>query len=543
MDFFRSIAAESTLYTWGLALIFGIPLLVLVLGEIIERLERQQSRFVPSLKNLRNLVLPLLSLRLITQHILGIEPTLLAVRLIETLLWLVFMYNILQLLGLMIGNTRLTDQEAVSSDTVETALAEGQHFQIPRVWSELLRMMTIISVLFYVSGVVWGAPMDQVVAALGVGSIVIGFALQDTLSSLVAGLLIAFEKPFSMGHWVQYSTFEGQVVEMNWRTIRLRTRERDVVIIPNSLIGKELSVNYTMLDPLHAELIHVSFSYKHLPNTVKQILLEAVLATPGVVAKPQPHIQILDYDYDKFAIDYCIKLYTDSYEKIPFIRDEILTRIYYTAQRNALDVPYDTTIFYHRDGSTLDSADDYPQRLDQLKSIPYFSRLDDSILERLAHGSLFQTYGRQEQIMAQGEQFKGFYILLNGHVELRVQETHSPESLHQESHRVTTLSSGDFFGENLLHHDKPSLFNSVAVEDAQILFIERQVMLETIEIHPQLANDMDRFLEERTRLVHRTIKNVQRGRNQHKQNGLNSFSFADVDHTADRDEAVQMDSE
>jgi len=499
MDFFRSIASESTLYSWGLALILGIPLLVLVLGEIIERLEHQNSRFVPSLKNLRNLVLPLLSLRLIAQHILGIEPTLLSVRLIETLLWLVFMYNILQILGGMIGYTRLTDKEAVSSDAVETALEQSQTIQIPRVWSELLRMITIVGVLFYVFGVVWGAPMDQVVAALGVGSIVLGFALQDTLSSLVAGLLIAFEKPFSMGHWIQYSTFEGQVVEMNWRTVRLRTRERDVVIIPNSLIGKELSVNYTMLDPLHAELVHVSFSYKHLPNKVKQILLEAVLATPGVIANPPPHIQILDYDYDKYAIDYRIKLYTDSYERVPFIRDEILTRIYYIAQRNHLDVPYDTTIFYHRDGATLDQVDDYPQRLDQLKSIPYFARLDDSTLARLAYGSLFQTYH---------------------------------EESYQESYRMTTLGSGDFFGENLLHHDQPSLFNGVAVEDTQILFIERQIMLDTIAINPQLSNDMNRLLEERTKLVHRTIKNVQRGRTRRKQNGLNSLPFTDVDHTS-----------
>jgi|GEM_PF-296741 len=545
MDFFRSIASESTLYSWGLALILGIPLLVLVLGEIIERLEHQNSRFVPSLKNLRNLVLPLLSLRLIAQHILGIEPTLLSVRLIETLLWLVFMYNILQILGGMIGYTRLTDKEAVSSDAVETALEQSQTIQIPRVWSELLRMITIVGVLFYVFGVVWGAPMDQVVAALGVGSIVLGFALQDTLSSLVAGLLIAFEKPFSMGHWIQYSTFEGQVVEMNWRTVRLRTRERDVVIIPNSLIGKELSVNYTMLDPLHAELVHVSFSYKHLPNKVKQILLEAVLATPGVIANPPPHIQILDYDYDKYAIDYRIKLYTDSYERVPFIRDEILTRIYYIAQRNHLDVPYDTTIFYHRDGATLDQVDDYPQRLDQLKSIPYFARLDDSTLARLAYGSLFQRYGRQEQIIVQGEEFRGFYILLNGHVELTVKDAYSPESLqqeayheayheesYQESYRMTTLGSGDFFGENLLHHDQPSLFNGVAVEDTQILFIERQIMLDTIAINPQLSNDMNRLLEERTKLVHRTIKNVQRGRTRRKQNGLNSLPFTDVDHTS-----------
>src|SRR5262249_38515261 len=157
---------------------------------------------------------------------------------------------------------------------------------------------------FYVLGALWGVPLDQVFAVLGAGSIVVGFVLQDTLSSLVAGTFFAFEKPFEIGHWFRYRDYVGLVLEMTWRAELLLARKRDVIIIPISVMGKDVVTNYALLDPLHAEHIQVSFGYHHPPNQIRRMLLETALATPGVVHDPAPHIRITGYAYDKFAINY-----------------------------------------------------------------------------------------------------------------------------------------------------------------------------------------------------------------------------------------------
>ncbi|MCB0064922.1 MAG: mechanosensitive ion channel [Caldilineaceae bacterium] len=493
MDFFRSISADSSLYTWGLLLIFLTPLLILLLGEVLERLRRRRSRLFGPVRNFRNLLLPLVTIRLIMQFVLALDSSLLIVRATETLLWLVMMYSVLQLLNVFIGSTRLVGAQALGTEEIP----ETNEFRLPRVWSELLRLLTVVGVLFYVLGGVWGAPMDQILAALGVGSIVIGFALQDTLSSLVAGMLLAFEKPFEVGDWVRYGHHEGQIVEMNWRAVRLRTLERDVVVIPNSLMGRDVAVNFTLLDPLHAERVFVSFTYHHPPNQVKRMLLETALATPGVVHQPLPLIRILGYAYDKYAIDYEIKLYTTSYERTEIIGDQILTRIYYAAQRYNFTAPYQTTIFYQRDGADLIAPDAYPELLAHIQDVPYFAYLDAALQQRLVQGAALQSYGAEERLIEQGMFFKGFYVILKGIVQLTVLRADSGVT------EVAQLQAGDFFGETLLLRGRPSPFSIVVVQDMDVLFIERNTMLNVVESNPRLAAEMNRFIEARTKLVQR----------------------------------------
>ena len=158
MEQLRALLAQSSLYSWGLLLIVGVPLLILLLGEWSERQPRrpdgQSSRLAGAIANFRNLVLPMLTLRLILQHILGLGSSLLLVRVVETLFWMVLLYSCLGLVTLLIH--------------APGAVQKGQ-FELPRVWGELLRMALVIGVGFYVMGALWGAPMEQVFAALGVG--------------------------------------------------------------------------------------------------------------------------------------------------------------------------------------------------------------------------------------------------------------------------------------------------------------------------------------------------------------------------------------
>jgi small-conductance mechanosensitive channel/CRP-like cAMP-binding protein len=485
-----TLSLNTRLYTWGLLLMVGIPLAILLLNELVDRLRRQESRLAGPVSNLRNLVLPLLSIRLILEHILGLDGALLVVRVVETLMWLVVIYSVVQLLGALVAAPRLAPGMAVVKTT---------DLRFPRVWSELLRLLILAGVLFYVLSNVWGVPVGQVFAVLGVGSIVIGFALQDTLSSLVSGLLLAFEKPFEVGHWMRYGPYEGQIIEMNWRAVRLRTRERDVVVIPNALLGKDTAINFTLIDPLHAELIRVSFPYDYSPNHIKQMLLETALATPGVVADPQPHIRITNYLYDKFAIEYEIKLFILDYYRTEFIRDEVLTRVYYAAQRQNLAVPYVTTIYYQRDSAELEPPDHYGEILQRLQAVPSFASLDSRILEALAHGAALHTYGVDELIVRQGTAFTGLYIVLAGRVHLIVQDRFD------QPQTVATLGKGEIFGESLLLRNQPSPYTVVVAEDLHALFVRRATLIEVVETNPRLAMEMNRFVEQRQRLVERAL--------------------------------------
>ena len=86
---------------------------------------------------------------------------------------------------------------------------------------------------------------DRVLAATAAGAVVLGFALQDTLGNLIAGLAIQIEKPFRVGHWVTLGGQDGLVSEITWRATKIRTKAGNFVIVPNSVLSKDTITNYS----------------------------------------------------------------------------------------------------------------------------------------------------------------------------------------------------------------------------------------------------------------------------------------------------------
>src|SRR4029077_2623134 len=112
---------------------------------------------------------------------------------------------------------------------------------------------------------------ERVFATTAVGAVVIGFALQDTLGNLFAGLAIQVEKPFRIGHWVNIAGKDGLVSEITWRATKIRTRGGNVVVVSNSTLSRETITNFSepSLEP-RAE-VDVGVAYEVPPNQVKAV--------------------------------------------------------------------------------------------------------------------------------------------------------------------------------------------------------------------------------------------------------------------------------
>jgi len=82
-------------------------------------------------------------------------------------------------------------------------------------------------------------------AGLGVGALVIGFALKDFIENWVSGLLIISGKTYKIGDIIQVGNMKGVVTEISLRTTKLKTYDRNEIIIPNSSLLKDKIVNLT----------------------------------------------------------------------------------------------------------------------------------------------------------------------------------------------------------------------------------------------------------------------------------------------------------
>ncbi len=93
-----------------------------------------------------------------------------------------------------------------------------------------------------------GYNLNGLVAGLGIGSVVITLAAQDTAKNLFGGLVIFLDKPFIVGDWIEIDKYEGTVEDITFRSTRVRTFENSVVNIPNSLIANESIINWSRME-------------------------------------------------------------------------------------------------------------------------------------------------------------------------------------------------------------------------------------------------------------------------------------------------------
>src|ERR1700733_4879553 len=98
---------------------------------------------------------------------------------------------------------------------------------------------TIVIGTFLVIGVFAFQEDAHLFATSALAGVVLGFALQDTLGTAFAGIAIQIDRPFRVGHWITVGGHEGCVVEVSWRATKIRTKNGNLVVLPNSFIARE----------------------------------------------------------------------------------------------------------------------------------------------------------------------------------------------------------------------------------------------------------------------------------------------------------------
>ncbi|MFQ5644874.1 MAG: mechanosensitive ion channel family protein [Thiogranum sp.] len=125
---------------------------------------------------------------------------------------------------------------------VAESIVSTQDMHSGSIDSQLIRLglrliATILSVTILVIGAQHlGIPAYSVIAGLGVGGIAIALAAKDSLANLLGSLLIMFEKPFRVGHWIKLGDTEGIVESIGFRSTRIRTFYNSLVSIPSNTL-------------------------------------------------------------------------------------------------------------------------------------------------------------------------------------------------------------------------------------------------------------------------------------------------------------------
>ncbi|MCA1813124.1 MAG: mechanosensitive ion channel family protein [Halobacteriales archaeon] len=111
----------------------------------------------------------------------------------------------------------------------------------------LVRIVLYALALAYVMAIA-GVTITPILGAFGIGGLAVALALQDTLSNFFAGVYIALDRPLREGDYVELdgTTVKGFVLELGWRSVRIRELSNNVFIVPNSRITMGIVKNYDL---------------------------------------------------------------------------------------------------------------------------------------------------------------------------------------------------------------------------------------------------------------------------------------------------------
>ncbi|PYM92264.1 MAG: mechanosensitive ion channel family protein [Candidatus Rokuibacteriota bacterium] len=180
-----------------------------------------------------------------------------------------------------------------------------------------------------------GIQITPILTALGVGGLAVALALQDTLSNFFAGAHLLADKPIRVGDYVKVAdTVEGYVVDIGWRSTRVRMLQNMVVTIPNKRVAESIITNYDMPDPRLTLLIRVSVDYGSDVELVERLLVEeatgAVGEVAGLMASPSPSARLIP-GFGDFSLDFTLSCqvasFTDQFPVQHELRKRILRRL------------------------------------------------------------------------------------------------------------------------------------------------------------------------------------------------------------------------
>src|SRR5437868_13481085 len=305
---------------------------------------------------------------------------------------------------------------------------------IPHFLREVVGGIIFLIVLLFVLsyGYHAEAQLKGLLAGSGVVAIIVGFAGQNLFAGIIGGVSIQINRPFKVGDWLQVGERYAEVMEINWRSTRLRTNDNIYLDIPNNeMVGHEI-VNLHYPTEVHAMRIRVGVEYKNPPNLVKDALFRATSTADGVLT--QPKVKVFLVDFADFAVIYEIKYYMGNHSRINEINDAVRTNVWYELKRQGITIPFPIRTL-HVERRAAPAYEDYDEARAILREEPLFECLSDAQIDSLVKEARLNYFGRGERVIQEGAEGASMFVLVRGAARVWVSKNGS-------SIPVATLSAG-----------------------------------------------------------------------------------------------------
>jgi small-conductance mechanosensitive channel len=352
---------------------------------------------------------------------------------------------------------------------------------------DLLVGLVYLAALFAIISYVFDLPIKGLLATSGAIAIILGLALQSTLSDVFSGIVLNFSRPYRPGDWISIdSATDGRVIEMNWRATHVLTAKRDLAIIPNSTIAKAKIVNSSSPSGIHGFTVTVQLDAKASPATGTEILEQAILNSSLIVATPAPTITVkaINAGYTEFDITAFVEELAQSTRAQNQLFDLISRHL------AAADIALASNQSQPTWPQPADPAERKSAAERALDLLDLFAGLTAEERRALAAKVKRRTYDRGETVVEAGTIMRSFYVVGAGVLSL----THDMSEGEME---VMRLGPGDHFGESGLLTGAPASVKISALTSTTLYEMAKDDLGPVLEARPAIAHELCQVLARR----------------------------------------------
>jgi small-conductance mechanosensitive channel len=443
----------------ALGVIIGLPVVLLVLGEVHTSMQRNGTPGTTMVVLARNVLAPLAAVIVLFTQIPQAEVDGFTwAKVAATAFGLVIVVILLSGLNLAI---------------FVTAKQGTWRSRFPSIFVDIARVLIVGISLAVLFGTIWGADIGGLFTALGIGSIVIGLALQNAVGSVLSGLFLLFEQPFELGDYIVTSAGKGRVIAMNWRATHLDTAN-GILIIPNSELAGGSFQNLTKASSPYEASDTYRFATDDPPHRVIEVMEEVASGLPELAPGSSPMAAAMNKA--RYEINIPLSSPGKQYGTLSLFR----TRLWYAARRNGLHLDRDLTDNYAT-----------PERVHEnlLRLAPRFHITREEV-EYIADQVRIERFGEGEIVQKAGVVPDGVRVIIEGIVELQV-----PASAGAVV-PVVQLKRDELIGLTALTRQAVGAVGT-ALTDVAVLYIPVKLVDALVKSQPSLARDIGSAIDHR----------------------------------------------
>ena len=378
-----------------------------------------------------------------------------------------------------------------------TLIKKVSHNPPPLMLVQLSGIFVLILTLSFVAHFVFDEPLTTIIAAAGGLGFVLGFAVQGLILDLFSGLAIQMDRPFKVGHFVNChnrigESLIGRVEETSWRTTRLWTTDRNLVIVPNSYITSTIVTNYSMPEAIARFEIDYTLDFSVPSERAIKIFNAALtesIGSKGPLATPPPKT-IFNGSNSDGAV-YKMRYYLDPVAVSPSkARNTINANVMHHLIYAGLTPSYDRQDIFYEKMPSQKSWMNKTDRVHLLSNISLFKGLTTPVLNSISESFQFKELKASEPLIKQGDDGESLFVLVEGLLEVSLQ-------IEGKKKHLTFLRPGTFLGEMALLTGEKRSADVTSSTASLVGELTKDAIMPLAEKNPDILNKITAIVAKR----------------------------------------------